>query len=476
MNKVAWTNHCTAIYYTSNVALTVIGATFIMNDCNHLEWKCVYTLVQPQNRLLYEMLLYVALFVGLALLLAIFNGQSSIQTLSVTNQIGLKGIGAKITESDVSSNNSSEIIKEKLKTITADPFNVTVSKNSKLTERIKIKEQPTTATTDKSTPSGAAVSESYVKSININDLKLKSIDVKELIANLKGPLSKALSTPQIEEIASIFRLPSLNYSVELQHQFLDCSGINLLRWSVKGGILHMPKHFQTCKNMTFQKARGFVALLSWPGSGNSWIRQLLETTTGIYTGAWYCDPNYIKAGMLGEGVKSNNVLVMKIHFPDHGWLPEKVMYVVRNPFDCILAEWNRILQEYSHPVIQHTITTSRESFVNNKRWDETVKQYATSWSHHIRTWLGTVKVPTVVIQYERLSTNLYTELRKMLDFLGVSYTESDIQCTIKSTTETFHRKHDKNFDPYTPEQRRLILREIQAVGKILHKYNIIYGN
>ena len=82
----------------------------------------------------------------------------------------------------------------------------------------------------------------------------------------------------------------------------------------------------------------------------------------------------------------------------------------------------------------------------------------------------------MVIQYERLSTNLYTELRKMLDFLGVSYTESDIQCTIKSTTETFHRKHDKNFDPYTPEQRRLILREIQAVGKILHKYNIIYGN
>ena len=80
-----------------------------------------------------------------------------------------------------------------------------------------------------------------------------------------------------------------------------------------------------------------------------------------------------------------------------------------------------------------------------------------------------------MIQYERLSTNLYTEL-KMLDFLGVSYTENDIQCTIKSTAETFLRKHDKKFDPYTTEQRQVILREIQAVGKILHKYNIIYGN
>jgi len=90
--------------------------------------------------------------------------------------------------------------------------------------------------------------------------------------------------------------------------------------------------------------------------------------------------------------------------------------------------------------------------------------------------IGTVNVPTVVVQYERLSTNLYTELKKMLDFLGVSYTESDIQCAIKSTTETFHRKHNKQFYPYTPEQRQVVLQEIQNVSEILHKYNITYGN
>ena len=312
------------------------------------------------------------------------------------NQVGLKGTDAKITESDVSTNNSSEIIKKKLNTITADPFSVTVSKSSRPTENIKIKEQPTTTTADKSTPfsvtvsknskptestkikeqsttttttadklipSGAAISESNVTSININDLNLKSIDVKELITSLKGPLTKALSAPQTEEIASIFRLPSLNYSIGLKHQFLDCSGMYLLKQSVKeGGILHMTKHFQTCKNMTFQNTGDFVALLSWPGSGNSWVRQLLETTTGIYTGAWYCDKNYIRAGMFGEGVNNNNVLVMKIHFPKNGWLPDKVMYIVRNPFDCILAEWNRVQFEFSHCTIQHTAVVSQESF------------------------------------------------------------------------------------------------------------------
>jgi len=114
--------------------------------------------------------------------------------------------------------------------------------------------------------------------------------------------------------------------------------------------------------------------------------------------------------------------------------------------------------------------------VNNTEWDKKVKYYAKLWSAHIRKWLGIQKVPTVVIQYERLSTNLFTELKKMLDFLGVSYTENDILCAIKSTSETFHRKHDKNFDPYTPKQRQLILQEIHVVNKILQKYEINYGN
>jgi len=64
----------------------------------------------------------------------------------------------------------------------------------------------------------------------------------------------------------------------------------------------------------------------------------------------------------------------------------------------------------------------------------------------------------------------------MLDFIGVSYTESDLQCTVKSTAETFHRKHDKEFDPYTPEQRQVILQEIKTVSEILHRYNITYRN
>ena len=84
-------------------------------------------------------------------------------------------------------------------------------------------------------------------------------------------------------------------------------------------------------------------LVSFPGSGNSWVRQLLESTTGIYTGSDKdCDLDYIKIGMLGEGITSDKVIAVKFHW---GALPywtfKKVIYIIRNPYDALVAEYKR---------------------------------------------------------------------------------------------------------------------------------------
>ena len=50
--------------------------------------------------------------------------------------------------------------------------------------------------------------------------------------------------------------------------------------------------------MSFQSSGSVIVLASFPGSGNSWVRQLLESATGIYTGALYCDGAYVRAGMI----------------------------------------------------------------------------------------------------------------------------------------------------------------------------------
>ncbi len=105
-----------------------------------------------------------------------------------------------------------------------------------------------------------------------------------------------------------------------------------------------------------------VALASFPGSGNTWVRGLLQQITGVCTGSIYCDATLRQRGFLGEGIKSGNTLVIKTHQTDPRWsgvtysqsepfkyfkkLRDVPLYgaailIVRNPYDALVAEWHR---------------------------------------------------------------------------------------------------------------------------------------
>ena len=176
-----------------------------------------------------------------------------------------------------------------------------------------------------------------------------------------------LTKSQVDSVVTAFGIPNLNPS-NFKEQLLACTGLTLAKAMkpvniTNDGNVVMPKHFQKCKSMSFQKTGKTVALLSFPGSGNSWVRQLIETTTGIYTGTYKdCDDSYIFNGMIGEGVYTDNVIAVKIHFPgsnDRSWLLEhNIIYVVRNPFDAVLAEWNRQKSALKDHNTAHLSTTT----------------------------------------------------------------------------------------------------------------------
>ena len=73
------------------------------------------------------------------------------------------------------------------------------------------------------------------------------------------------------------------------------------------GDFHGKCHFM---NGTY---RAPVALSSLPGSGNTWVRELLENATGICTGAIYCDHLLRQGGFNGEFLVTGSVLVVKTH-------------------------------------------------------------------------------------------------------------------------------------------------------------------
>ncbi len=119
-----------------------------------------------------------------------------------------------------------------------------------------------------------------------------------------------------------------------------------------------PAHIKPSCSFMNGTGRNVVALVSETGSGNTWVRGLLEKATGICTGAIYCDPALRNTGMLGEFVVGPSVLVVKTHTPDYQWegVPHldresdpnhkdgyygSAILLLRNPFDAFVSEWNR---------------------------------------------------------------------------------------------------------------------------------------
>ena len=168
----------------------------------------------------------------------------------------------------------------------------------------------------------------------------------------------SLSASQVSAVIKQMGVGNLT-TRKSQNKFLKCTGIRLLRKFHRKmpkcnhlrSSLNVPPSCQHCKNMSFQRSGPVVALASFPGSGNSWVRQLLESATGVYTGAVYCDASYINAGMIGEGIDTENVIAIKAHFGPtfikNLLNNDKAIYIVRSPFGAILAEHTRSIASSS---------------------------------------------------------------------------------------------------------------------------------
>ena len=131
----------------------------------------------------------------------------------------------------------------------------------------------------------------------------------------------------------------------------------------------------TCK---FLKGDGRdpVALNSQEGSGNTWVRALLERATGVCTGFnWGCDPVLRAHGFLGEGIRSGRVLVVKTHVRTPKWKGEvwkgpmlgyepfytSAVLILRNPARAMIADYNR-QRTTTKGLDSHTNTLSQAMF------------------------------------------------------------------------------------------------------------------
>lgn len=227
----------------------------------------------------------------------------------------------------------------------------------------------------------------------------------------------------------------------------------------------------TCKfrNSTGKRS---IALVSLPGSGNTWTRGLLQKLTGVCTGSVVCDTSLRHEGFAGEEVHSAAVLVVKSHDTSLQWSSshnsqhkqvnpqfEGAIFLIRNPFHSIVSEWNRKLtkKHLGEGDNSHIKFAGKDAFGTNPGWSRSIISLIWRWRLMIINYLIEPQHhPILVIYYEDLKRNVMKEMKRMLNFLEIPYSTNNMQKIIMSGFDQFHRNHSDEFEHYTADQKQLI--------------------
>ncbi|XP_055706313.1 WSCD family member AGAP003962 [Phlebotomus papatasi] len=208
-----------------------------------------------------------------------------------------------------------------------------------------------------------------------------------------------------------------------------------------------------------------VALASFPGSGNTWLRYLLQQATGILTGSVYKDYGLMKSGFPAENVKNSSVLVIKTH--ERGpkvWSSfNRAILLVRDPLRAILAEFNR--QSGGHVGFA---SPDRYKRTKGRYWEQFVQKQLTAWELMNVGWAKNFTGPLKVVFYDDLVGDVEGTLRDVLHFLNWPIDENLFSCAMSRKEGIYQRKKRlMSFDPFTPQMKLELEEKRQEVFSIL---------
>ncbi|KAL7832155.1 hypothetical protein AOLI_G00297030 [Acnodon oligacanthus] len=235
-------------------------------------------------------------------------------------------------------------------------------------------------------------------------------------------------------------------------------------------VYQTPVQDSRCTERRFlpEKSSWLVALSSFPGAGNTWVRHLIELATGYYTGSYYFDGTLYNRGFKGEKDywKSGRTICVKTHESSKRDIEmyDSAILLIRSPYRSLMAEFNRKCAGH--------LGYASDQHWKSKEWPEFVGSYASWWASHVLDWLRFGR-RLLVVHYEELQESLVPKLRSITSFLNVNTTEERLLCAENNKDGHFKRSGARRptFDPFTPDMRRLIDGYIGAVDQALRASN-----
>ena len=219
-----------------------------------------------------------------------------------------------------------------------------------------------------------------------------------------------------------------------------------------------------CKRLGFRiasRTSPVTALASFPGSGNTWLRYLIQQASGLMTGSVYQDQTLLKNGFPGEGIQDGRVIVVKTHELRRSNYTKAIL-IIRDPYEAILAEFNR--QNGGH------IGHARPKAFMAQNWHRLKSTGAGIWEKTAKFWHNQfLNNPQnlLVVHYALLKNDTEHQLRRILDFLNVEVTDKTMQCVMSRKEGNYHRKKKKiQGQIFDAQTKKLIDASKEAVYEI----------
>lgn len=183
---------------------------------------------------------------------------------------------------------------------------------------------------------------------------------------------------------------------------------------------------------------GKTLLVSYPRSGNTLLRNLLERLSGIVTGSDNRPDRKlsrdlaVKHNLIGEGVTNTRIQVLKTHYPERPGFRAKgkrAILLVRNPYDAIDSYWNLNLTN------THTETVVDDVYEKyNDTFEDLAKNEMEVWIMFHRYWLE-ASIPVLLLRFEDLISNMEHELTRVADFLQLDHARVRHACGCGDNTQ-----------------------------------------
>ncbi|XP_050728759.1 WSC domain-containing protein 1-like [Eriocheir sinensis] len=221
--------------------------------------------------------------------------------------------------------------------------------------------------------------------------------------------------------------------------------------------------------------------MSFPCSGNTWLRYMLEGATGIFTSSVYKEKPLYEAGFLGEteDVGSGRTLIQKTHgvmfdstfrhdlldrheFTDPA---RPAILLLRNPSRAIVSSWHLL---HLRGKERHTAQVDHSTY-NTTRFRLYVSEATSLWEEMATDRLLWGAGPLHVLHYEHLLADPARHLLECLQFLGVAVDEARLSCVLTHLTGNFKSNRTLSVDPFTPGERRMD----SAVRRVTHLQTLL---